>query len=70
MSGSPIEPIKIYRMHELHELLGVSEMWIHREMKAGRFPRPIRLSARSVGWTGDEVNEWITARRAERDAAA
>jgi len=61
---------RVYRNAELCEMLGVSHMWIHREVEAGRFPRPIRLSVRSVGWLASEVNAWLSARAAERDAAA
>jgi len=32
------------------------------------FPRPIALGPRSVGWIEEEVDAWIEARRAKRDA--
>jgi len=36
--------------------------------KAGQFPRPVRITARSSGWLLDEIQEWQAARIAARDA--
>jgi predicted DNA-binding transcriptional regulator AlpA len=37
-------------------------------MKRGNFPRPVRISARSVGWPENEIDDFIADRIAERDA--
>ena len=37
-------------------------------MAEGKFPPPIRLTAKAVGWLEAEVAAWIAARVAERDA--
>jgi prophage regulatory protein len=31
-------------------------------IKAGRFPRPIKLTERTVAWISTEVDEWIQQR--------
>jgi len=37
-------------------------------MAAGRFPKPVRLSTRCVGWPADEVDAWLRERITERAA--
>jgi prophage regulatory protein len=44
-----------------------AQLW--RLTKAGKFPRPIRLSINRNAWTEDDIDEWITSRVAERDGA-
>ena len=60
---------KILRMPDVLDKVGVSRTTIWRQVKAGTFPSPIRLSARSVGWRENEVDEWLDAQPAitERD---
>jgi prophage regulatory protein len=41
---------------------------IRRDVKAGRFPAPVRVGGRLL-WSAREVDEWIAARLAERDEA-
>jgi prophage regulatory protein len=41
--------------------------WLVRK---GRFPRPVRLSANRIVWLADEINGWLTAKIAARDANA
>lgn len=59
----------IIRLPELRALTGRGRSAIYADMAAGRLPRPIKLGARSVGWLRAEVDAWIAARIAERDAA-
>ena len=41
---------------------------IYAMMAAGKFPKPIALSANTRGWIEAEVEEFLQARIAERDA--
>lgn len=34
----------------------------------GQFPKRVRLSVGRVGWVDQEIDDWIKARIAERDA--
>lgn len=52
----------VYRKADLTQLLGVSPMWLHREVQAGRFPAPKQLSRRSVGWLSADVERWLAER--------
>lgn len=49
---------------------GLSPSTIDREVAAGRFPAPIRLTPRAKGWLEAEIDAWLEARVAERDRAA
>ncbi len=60
--------MKLVRKADLIEMIGVSETTLDRMVKAERFPPPMRIGARAVAWTEDEVREWIEARKAERTA--
>ncbi len=44
---------------------------IEQETRApGRFPRPVSLGARAVGWIEAEVDEWMRERIAESRSKA
>lgn len=45
------------------KITGLSKRTIYREMKEGRFPRPVQLSIRRVGWRESELNAWVEARK-------
>ncbi|MBY6104971.1 AlpA family transcriptional regulator [Ferrimonas balearica] len=60
--------MKILRMEELEEKVGLKKSAIYRLAKEGKFPKPIKLGPRVNGWVEEEVDEWIAERIAERDA--
>lgn len=35
---------------------------LYELIAAGEFPRPVKISARSVAWRESEVDEWIESR--------
>lgn len=39
-----------------------SKCTLYREIKAGRFPAPSRLSTGRVCWLENEVSDWLTSR--------
>jgi prophage regulatory protein len=43
---------------------------LRRLVKAGKFPRPIRLSESRIAWDEAEIDSWLKARAAEREKAA
>ena len=59
----------IYRERVMTAVTGLSRCAREAEMKAGRFPRPVSLSARARGWLASEVDEWLASLKADRDAA-
>ncbi len=40
----------------------LSRSHLYDLMKKGKFPKPIKLGARSVGWRVDDVEAWIATR--------
>lgn len=61
--------LSVIRLPIVRARTGLGTSMIYAEMAAGRFPKPIRLSARTVGWLEAEVDEWLRSRVKERDFA-
>ena len=53
---------RILRLREVSMLTRLSKATIYRLLSSGRFPRPIRLSVRAVGWRTKEIEEWLASR--------
>ena len=60
--------MRILRQRQVCECIGYSPMHLWRLEKAGKFPLRIKLGPNSVGWLASEIDDWIAARVAERDA--
>lgn len=45
---------------------GLSRSTVCVRLERGRFPRPVSLGARTVGWIESEVDEWMRERIASR----
>jgi prophage regulatory protein len=58
---------RILRRPKVIELTGLSRSTIYDGIAAGTFPKPVPLSAKSVGWLESEIVEWQQARITERD---
>lgn len=63
--------MRVLRYEDLKERgLGFSRPHLWRLMKAGQFPRPIKVAGGAAnGWIEEEVDQHIRDRMAERDAA-
>ena len=48
---------RIFRMKELCQTYGLSRSTIYRLIEAGRFPKPIKISAKAVGWISTDLDE-------------
>jgi len=59
---------RILRLRDVRERIGLATSSVYDLMKRGNFPRPVRISARSVGWPENEIDDFIADRIAERDA--
>lgn len=59
----------ILRLPHVKSRTGLSRSTLYLMMAEGRFPRPIKLGDRAVGWSEAEIAAWIDARMAERKAA-
>ena len=73
--GKPLEISgvdRILRSREVEALTGLPSYDITREVAAGRFPKPFKLSAGTIGWRSRTIEAWVAQRRMpkKQDAAA
>lgn len=61
---------RILRLPSTKERTGLSRSAIYAAVKAGTFPKPVRISERAIGWPESAVQAWIDARIAESREAA
>lgn len=61
--------MQILRRPEVEGKTGLARSTLYAAIAAGKFPAPIRLGARSVGWLADEVDGWLAERIAASRAA-
>ena len=54
--------VRFLRLPEVLARTGLSRSTIYVRLDQGRFPRPVSLGARGVGWIESEVDEWLRAR--------
>jgi prophage regulatory protein len=59
---------RVIRKKQLPEFVGLRRTAIDDLIRAGKFPRPIPLGARTVGWLESEILEWQAVRIAKRDS--
>jgi prophage regulatory protein len=55
-------PSKYLRRPVVEELSGLSRSTIYDLMSRGEFPRPIKLTSKSVAWSEEEVLDWLASR--------
>jgi prophage regulatory protein len=62
-------PSRILSLSELKSKKGIpfSRQHVHRLVKLGRFPRPIKVGEATNGWLESEIDAWLVAKIAERD---
>ncbi|MEG8040470.1 AlpA family phage regulatory protein [Sphingomonas sp. LR60] len=60
--GSPAAHGRFLRIKDVIATIGLSRTSIYRMVGAGDFPKPIQLTARSVGWWEADVSKWLDER--------
>ena len=65
-----MEPTKknFIRLPEVINRIGYKRTSIYEKIAEGTFPAPIKLGPRAVAWVSEEIEKWMDARIAERDA--
>lgn len=59
----------LLRINQVKSMTTLSRSTIYSWVKAGHFPAPIKLGARSVAWAREEVEGWVRERiAASRDS--
>jgi prophage regulatory protein len=59
VSPNTERPLRILRRPEVEARTGYPTSTLYTLMAAGKFPRPIKLSARAVGWDERKVEDHI-----------
>jgi prophage regulatory protein len=59
---------KILRLMGVLDTVCVSKSTIYQWVADGKFPAPVRLGPRSVGWRQSEVDAWLESRQSARNA--
>jgi prophage regulatory protein len=60
----------LLRLPDVRRRVSLSRSEIYRRIAAGDFPQPVKLGERASAWNAAEVDSWIAARIAARDAKA
>ena len=60
--------LTILRRKEVEARTKLSRSTIYARIKAGTFPAPISLGAKSVGWVEAEIQQFLSDRVALRDS--
>jgi prophage regulatory protein len=64
------QPIRILRLPAVEAKSGLRRDSIYRLAKLGQFPKPVKISQWASGWVESEVDAYLAARVAARDAKA
>jgi prophage regulatory protein len=56
------EATRLLAFKVVKTMVPASRTWFWREITAGRFPRPVRLSTNRVAFVESEILAWIQAR--------
>ena len=60
---------RILRRPAVEAQTGLSRSTLYEQMRAGKFPRPVPLGEKAVGWLESDISNWIAERVAEREVA-
>lgn len=61
--------VLLLKSRDLRQMLGVSDMWLWRHVKAGTLPPPILMGSRRF-WLQHEIEAFLADRAAARGKAA
>nr|WP_321382874.1 AlpA family transcriptional regulator [uncultured Vibrio sp.] len=61
--------IRVLRLCEVTEMLGVSKSTIYNWIKDGTFPPGLSLGPKSRGWLSEEVENWVYERLKQHNGA-
>ena len=57
---------RLLRLPDVMKTVGLRRASIYQYVREGRFPKPVRITERSVGWVEAEIQAWIAERIAQR----
>ena len=69
VANSSREPYSVFRLPKVLQATALSRSTVYAMMADGRFPKPVKLGERAVGWPEAEIAAWLKSRKSARDAA-
>lgn len=63
-------PLRFLRIREVLARTGLSKSTLYDRIRAGTFPKPVRLGGTLSAWVESEVEAWMATRIAERDSSS
>ena len=60
-------PTKILRRRDVEEQIGLGCSTLYSLMAEGKFPKPIKIGRRAVGWLESDIIDWIENLRGTSD---
>jgi len=62
-----MEDLRVLKLKEVCSIVGLKPSTIYKLMSNGEFPKQIKLTAKSVGWSSSEVNHWVSLKIRDAD---
>lgn len=62
MDKATTNDMRFIKLPAVLNVSGMSRTQVYKLMGEGRFPRSVRLSARSVAWVESQVQDWMAQR--------
>lgn len=62
MASTIKQALKILRIKQVCERVGICKSHIYKMMHDGKFPASIKLGERSTGWFEHEIDNWLINR--------
>lgn len=66
VTNQPRTPGRVLRLPEVCERTGRSRTTVYDDVKAGRFPAPIRIGLRAIAWREGDIDQWVATRPSAR----
>ena len=60
--------MQVIRLSSVIEATGLGRSSIYKYVSEGKFPKPVSLGDRAVGWVSTEIDQWIRDKIGERDS--
>ncbi|QBX35143.1 AlpA family phage regulatory protein [Paracoccus liaowanqingii] len=54
---------EIWRLPRVAATIGMRRSWIYLAVKEGRFPAPVQIGTRAIGWKRSAVLAWLESRQ-------
>ena len=61
---------RIYRLHDVMNMTGLSRSSIYLRISTNEFPKPVKIGRRAVGWPEDSIIAWQAKIMEARDERA